>query len=89
MKYNLLSIALVFFIFIGGYTFMDVVTSVKPDIKELKASSHSWVLEPYQYVLTLDDSFWVTVRHADGTIVGQVWCDTTTQIGKLFYHDNE
>jgi len=58
-------------------------------ITKLEKSSQSWALEPYQYVLTLEDSFWVTVRRADGSVLGQVWCDTTTKIGKLFYNDNQ
>jgi len=47
------------------------------------------VLQPYHYILTLQDSFWVEVRRPDSSLVGQVWVDTTTELGKLFYHDNE
>jgi len=74
---------------VAALAFAREFHGIKRKVEKLEKSSHSWVLEPYQYVITLDDSFWVTVRHADGTVVGQVWCDTTTQIGKLFYNDNQ
>ena len=48
-----------------------------------------WELKSYQYVLTLQDSNWIEIRHANGTIVGQVQVDTSTTLGKLFYKDNE
>jgi hypothetical protein len=48
-----------------------------------------WQLQSYQFVMTLQDEDWVEIRRADGTIVGQVQCDTTTNIGKLLYKENE
>lgn len=47
-----------------------------------------WKVQPYHYIIELEDE-WALIRHADGTIVGQVKADTTTAIGRLFYEDNK
>lgn len=51
--------------------------------------SQAWILEPYQYVFTMQDDNWITVRHSDGTLVGDVQMDTTSSLYKLLYKDNE
>ena len=83
---NVLSVLMGAAIFMVAYFVMDASRVVEQRVDRLE---HRMVLQPYHYILTLQDSFWVEVRRPDSSLVGQVWCDTTTELGKLFYHDNE
>ena len=88
MNSTIISLAIGILLLILGITgCLLTLDRIREDAEKEKINQ--WEIKSYHYVIELQDEDWVEVRHTDGKIVGMVRCDTTTEIGKLFYNDNK